>query len=158
MTDPTNEPVQEQAPSTGKRAALAPPWRPGQSGNPAGRKPGTSEVAKLRASIAKHIPAIVTKLVALAEAGDTQAARLLLERVLPPVKAIELPAPIDLPGDTLTDQGKAVLQAGSVGTLAPGQVAQLLTALGSLAKLVETDDLARRIAALEQANLTGERT
>jgi hypothetical protein len=32
------------------------PWKPGQSGNPGGRKPGTGEVAKLQAAISKHVP------------------------------------------------------------------------------------------------------
>lgn len=62
-------------------------WQPGQSGNPAGRKPGSGEVAALRAGIREHVPAIVQKLVEAALAGDTGAARLLLERVIPPMKA-----------------------------------------------------------------------
>ena len=126
---------------------------PGASGNPKGRPPGAGEVAKLRASIAGHVPAIVTKLVEQAKAGDAAAARLLLERVLPPVKAAEQPVPIALPTDgTLTDQGRAVIAAAGAGELAPGQAAQMLTGLGALAKLIETDELAARIAALEERN------
>lgn len=127
----------------------APPWKPGQSGNPAGRKPGTGEVGKLRASIAAHLPEVITKLVQQAKEGDAQAARLLLERVLPPVKATELPAPVALPEGALADQGRAVVAAAGSGVLAPGQAAQLLTGLGALAKLIETDELIARIAALE---------
>ncbi|MFT3818319.1 MAG: DUF5681 domain-containing protein [Rubrivivax sp.] len=126
------------------------PWKPGQSGNPAGRKPGAGKVAALRESIAKHVPEIVAKLVERALAGDAQAARLLIERVIPPVKAVELPAPIALPADgSLADQGRAVLGAAGLGALAPGQAAQLLAGLGALARLVETDELAARVAALE---------
>jgi len=136
-----------------KRIPPNPPWKPGQSGNPAGRKPGTGEVGRLRASIAKHVPEIVAKLVEQALAGDAQAARLLIERVIPPVKAVELPAPIALPVDgSLADQGRAVLGAAGLGALAPGQAAQLLASLGALAKLVETDELAARVAALEERN------
>ena len=124
-------------------------WPRGQSGNPRGRTRGTGEVGKLRASIAQHIPEIITKLVEQAKAGDAGAARLLLERVLPPVKATEQTTPIDLPAGTLADQGRAVLAAAGAGLLAPGQAAQLLTGLGALAKLIETDELAARIAALE---------
>lgn len=132
-----------------KRTPPAPPWKPGQSGNPAGRKPGTGEVGKLRASIAQHLPEIITKLVEQARAGDAQSARLLLERVLPPVKATELPAPIPLPDGALADQGRAVVLAAGAGVLAPGQAAQLLAGLGALAKLIETDELSARIEALE---------
>ena len=65
-------------------------WQPGESGNPSGRRPGSGEVAKLRAAIAEHLPAIVAQLVEAAKAGDVQAVRLLLERVIPPVKAAEV--------------------------------------------------------------------
>ena len=132
-----------------KRVAPAPPWKPGQSGNPAGRKPGSGTVAKLRESIAQHIPDIVAKLVEQAKAGDAQAARLLIERVIPSIKAMELATPIALPDGTLADQGRAVVVAVGAGVLAPGQAAQLLAGLGALAKLIETDELAARVAALE---------
>ena len=77
------------------------------------------------------------------------------QRALPALKPIEVPAPIALSGDTLTEQGRAVLVAVGAGELAPGQAAQLLTGLGTLAKLVETDDLAARVAALEKTHGCG---
>lgn len=125
-------------------------WKPGQSGNPAGRAPGSGEVAKLRTAIASHVPALVAVLVERALGGDVGAARVLLERVIPPVKAAEEAAPLAMPDGTLTEQGKAVLQAVAAGDLAPGQGAALLASLGTLAKLTETDELARRIGALEE--------
>ena len=125
-------------------------WMAGESGNPKGRAKGSGDIGKLRADIAKHVPDIITKLVELAKAGDAGAARLLLERVLPPVKATEQAVPVALPTDgSLADQGRAVLAAAGAGTLAPGQASQLLTGLSALAKLIETDELAARIAALE---------
>lgn len=124
-------------------------WAPGESGNPNGRPRGSGSVAKLRASIDEHLPAIISKLADQAKEGDAASARLLLERVLPPVKAAEQPAPIDLPEGSLSEQGRAVLAAAGAGDLSPAQAAQLLTGLGALAKLIETDELARRIAALE---------
>lgn len=86
-------------------------WKPGESGNPKGRPPGAGEVAKLRASIAGHVPEIIGQLVEAAKGGDVQAARLLLERVLPPMKPTELAVPLALPDGSLTDQGRAVLAA-----------------------------------------------
>lgn len=125
-------------------------WKAGESGNPKGRKPGTGEVAKLRDSIASHLPAIITQLVTKAKQGDSQAARLLLERVLPPIKPIEQPTMLILPNDgTLTAKAAAVLTAAAAGVLAPGQAAQLIAALGTLAKITEVDELAARITALE---------
>lgn len=125
-------------------------WKAGESGNPTGRKPGTGEVAKLRNSIAAHLPEIITQLVAKAKEGDAQAARLLLERVLPALRPIEQPVALSLPaGDGITGQGRAIVQAVADGTLAPGQGAQLLTGLGSLARIVEIDELEKRISLLE---------
>lgn len=125
-------------------------WKAGESGNPKGRTPGTGEVAKLRDSIAAHLPAIIMQLVTKAKEGDSQAARLLLERVLPPIKPIEQPTMLFLPDDgTLTAKATAVLTAAAAGVLTPGQAAQMITALGTLAKITEVDELASRITALE---------
>ncbi len=129
-------------------------WRPGQSGNPGGRPPGTGEVAKLRQAISEHVPEILDKLVQQAREGDAQAARLLLERVIPPVRPVELPALLDLPaGGALADHGRAILQATGEGVLGPQQAAQLLAALGALARVVEVDELARRVQALEDGKI-----
>lgn len=126
-------------------------WKAGQSGNPRGRKPGTGEVTKLRKSIAEHLPDIIVAMVAQAKAGDPVAARLLFERVIPPIRPGEQAAPIDLPDTNLVDQGRAVIAATAAGQLAPGQAAQLLSSLAALARLVESEELAARISALEAA-------
>lgn len=130
-------------------------WKPGQSGNPKGRPPGAGEVAKLRAAIAGQVPAILESLTAAAIAGDVAASRLILERVLPPLKAAEQTQPLSLPDGTLTDQGRAVLAAVAAGELAPGQGAALLASIGTLARVVEVDELARRLDVLEAKNANG---
>ena len=99
-----------------------------------------------------HVPEIIGQLVEAAKGGDIQAARLLLERVLPPMKPTELPVPLALPDGSLTDQGRAVLAAVSVGDLPPGQGAQLITAIGNLARVAEIDELIERIEKLEAAH------
>ena len=125
-------------------------WQPGQTGNPKGRPPGQSEITRLRASLTGDVPDILAGLVMAAKGGDVQAARLILERVLPPVKAIEQAVELQLPdGGTLTAKASAVLSAAAAGSLAPGQAAQLIAALGTLAKISEVDELAARITALE---------
>ena len=126
-------------------------WKPGQSGNPKGKTPGSGELQRLRASIAADVPDILAGLVLAAKGGDVQAARLILERVLPPVKPIEQTQELDFPeGGTLTAQGRAVLSAVAAGELAPGQGAQLLAAIGSLARVTELDELTARITTLEE--------
>lgn len=124
-------------------------WKPGQTGNAKGRPPGISEITKLRKSLMTDAPEILAGLVTAAKAGDVQAARLILERVLPPVKPTELAIELELTGDTLTDQGRAVLGAVSAGLIAPGQGSQLVAAISSLARIAEIDELTARITALE---------
>ena len=133
-----------------RRKPPAAAWKPGQSGNPKGRPAGSGEVAKLRAAIADRVPELLAKLMAQALEGDTAAARLLLERAIAPLKAAEQPQALTLPDGTLTDQGRAVLASVAAGELAPGQGAALLGALGTLARVVEIDELAQRVAKLEE--------
>ena len=126
-------------------------WKAGQSGNPKGKPPGSGELQKLRAAIGHHVPEIIDQLVAAARGGDVQAARLILERVLPPIKAVEQAQALALPEHgSLTDKALAVLSAAASGELAPGQAGQLITALGSVAKIAEIDELSARITALEE--------
>ena len=124
-------------------------WKKGESGNPAGRKPGSDTVSQIRKGIAERVPELLAKLIEQALAGDTGAARLLLERAIPPLKAAEQTQALSLPDGTLTDQGRAVLASVAAGDLAPGQGSQLITAIGSLARVAEIDDLAKRITKLE---------
>ena len=135
-----------------ERKKAPPGWKKGQSGNPAGRPPGTGEVAKVRAAIAARVPELLAAMMARALEGDVGAARLLLERAIAPLKAAEQPQALTLPDGSLTDQGRAVLASVAAGELAPGQGAALLGAIGTLARVAEVDELAARVAALEQKN------
>ena len=127
-------------------------WKPGESGNPKGRTPGTGEVAAIRAAIADRVPDLLAAMMTRALDGDVGAARLLLERAVAPLKAAEQPQALSLPDGTLTDQGRAVLAAVAAGELAPGQGAALLGAIGTLARVTELDELTARIEKLETAN------
>jgi Family of unknown function (DUF5681) len=124
-------------------------WKKGQSGNAAGKPKGSGRLQAMREQLADDVPEILAALSAMAKQGDPQAARLILERVLPPLKPEESPALIALPKGTLTAQGRAVLGAVAAGGLAPTQGAALLGAIGTLARVSEIDELAQRIAALE---------
>lgn len=125
-------------------------WKAGESGNPKGKPPGSGQLQQLRAKLAGDVPEILAGLVLAAKGGDVQAARLILERVLPPLKGIEQAVELQLPTDgTLTAKAAAVLTAAAAGALAPGQAAQLIAALGTLAKIHEVDELAARIEKLE---------
>lgn len=126
-------------------------WHAGVSGNPKGKAPGTGALQRLRAGLDQHLPDILTALVEAAKAGDVTAARVILDRVLPSLKPNEQPIVLDLAGDTLTNQGRAVLSAVAAGVLAPAQGSQLIAAIGALARVTEIDELTIRITKLEES-------
>ena len=125
------------------------PFVKGKSGNPAGRPPGIVSQMKLRESIAKDIPEILAAMVEQAKAGDTQAARLLLDRTLPAIKPTDTPIVLPLAGSDLGADGRAVIEATGQGNVTPDQAKTLLSGLGTLARITEVDELVRRIEALE---------
>jgi len=126
-------------------------FKPGQSGNPAGRPKGIpNPQAKLRKMI--DVEALIKRLKESAEKGNTRAAELLLERALPPLRAVA--EPVRMPGladaSTLTAKAEAIVALTAEGRLSPDVATAMLSAIGQLAKAAEIDELARRIAALEE--------
>jgi hypothetical protein len=143
--------TEPQSPSRGQNTSGLRPWRKGQSGNPHGRRAkGLATAERLRNALVKDLPGILEGLVKAAKGGDMAAARTILDRVLPPLKAIETPAFLDPLEGSLADQGQAVLGAMAGGALAPGQAALILGAIAAQARVVEVDELGRRLEALEQ--------
>jgi len=121
---------------------------PGVSGNPNGRPKDKTPATLLRKSIIDDMPQIIQTLVALASDGDVAAAKVLIDRVCPPLKPQALL--INLPANgSLADQGKEIIKATMAGQIPPDIGSQLITALSNQVKLVETIDLIKRIEALE---------
>ena len=135
------------------RATPPKPWQPGQSGNPKGRPPGRGQSAQFREALASKLPEVLQAVVQAACAGDMQAARLVLDRCLPALKPLEATIEgLALPTGTLTQQATDILASVSRGEVAPGQAAQLIGAIGAVAKIAEFDELTARIEALEKAH------
>lgn len=124
-------------------------FKPGQSGNPAGRPKDKTPATLLRKSIADDMPEIVKTLVDLAKGGDVQAAKVLLDRICPPLRpqALAISLPVNGP---LSEQGNEIIKATMAGTIPPDIGSQLITALAHQAKIIEIDELTKRIDALEQ--------
>ena len=127
------------------------PWKKGQSGNPHGRRAkGLATAERLRNALVKDLPGILETIVKAAKGGDIQAGRTILERVLPPLKAIEVPVQLEALTGTLSDQGQTILRAMGEGALSSGQAVQLLGAIAAQARIVEVDDFAKRLEVLEK--------
>lgn len=137
-----------------KRKAPPHAWKKGQSGNPAGKKPGSRNKATqlVLAMMEGGAEQITQTIIDAAKAGDLSAARLVLERLAPPMR--ERPITLDLPAtDTangISTAQAAILQAAADGELLPGEAATLAGILESRRKAYETQELESRITALEE--------
>lgn len=129
-------------------------FKQGESGNPGGRPKGVRDKrTELRALLEPHAEKLVNKVVAMALKGDAAALRLCLERLVPALKTQERPLSLPAPKstDTLADRGEQAIAALLAGHLLPDEASTVMSVLASQARIVETDDLARRVAALEEA-------
>lgn len=122
-------------------------FKKGESGNPRGR-PKSTATARLRDGIAKHVDEIVGALLEQALGGDVQAAKILLDRVLPPLKPQS--EAMVLPVETsLTSQASAIMAAVLNGAIPTDAATQLMSVLANQARIIETSELIQRIEQLE---------
>ena len=128
-------------------------WKKGQSGNPTGKPAGARNKATVmvQSIMERGAKEITEAVVGLAKEGDLSAARLVLERLLPPAK--ERPISLALPStDTaggIAEAQQAILQAVAAGDLLLGEGMALAGIVEVRRKAVETHELEQRISALE---------
>lgn len=120
----------------------------GESGNPAGRRPGAE---RMRQYLQPHEKKLLDKALAMALAGDAKAMQMVLERLAPPFKA-ESP-PVEIPGlagpKTLSERADAILDAVGQGILPLEAGRDLLAAITNHARVLEVDEMERRLRELE---------
>ena len=138
---------------TTKRPAPRSAFKPGTSGNPAGKPAGTrSKSTQLLLVLMQDGAQKITQaVIEAAQGGDLMAAKIILDRVMPPAK--ERPVCVDLP-DTSTSEGvaaaqNAILQAVAAGELLPGEASTLSAIVEAKRRAIETQELAERITQLE---------
>lgn len=121
-------------------------WKPGASGNPDGRPVSTPA----RLLLLSKSEELVKKAIEKAMEGDVSALNLCLSRILPQYRPQQAPVQLDLPvGDNLVEIGRAIVEAMAKGDCPPDVASQLLTGIGTLARLSETQELEKRLEALE---------
>lgn len=136
-----------------KRKAPPHAFKPGQSGNIRGKPAGTRSKSTqlLLAMMEGGAEQITQAVIDAARGGDLMAAKIILDRLMPPAK--ERPIQVDLPS-TATVEGvaaaqNAILQAVADGHLLPGEGQTLSAIVESKRRAIETQDLAERIIKLE---------
>lgn len=141
---------------TEKKKAPPHAWKKGQSGNPAGKPQGMRNKATMMVLglMEEGAEEITKAVIDAAKGGDLMAARLVIERLAPPLR--ERPINIDLP-DTRTAEGcveaqGSILQAVGMGELLPGEGATLAGIVENRRRSIETVELEARIQALEESS------
>ena len=130
-------------------------FKPGRSGNPSGRPAGSRNAATLAidALLDGEAETLTRKAIDLAKAGDMQALKLCMDRIVPPRRdrPVTFPLPkIEGPADAATAMA-AVLGAAAAGELTPMEAGELAKLVDVYVRTVETNELAKRIEQLERA-------
>lgn len=122
-------------------------FRKGVSGNPGGRSGNT---AVLREKLASGSDGVVAVVLEKARAGDMQAARLILERIVPAVKPVSDPVRFDIDATDLPSSARSILSAIAAGQIPPDQGKALIDAVASMARVVEVAELEQQLAELRE--------
>ena len=132
-------------------------WSKGTSGNPDGRPPGSRNKSTLLLEnlLADESEALVRKAIQLALKGDITALRLCLDRIYPPRKerTVELELPEITDVNQATAATRAILAAVAAGKITPAEAELLTQMVQCHVKVLETEDLTRRVTELEKALL-----
>jgi phage I-like protein len=130
-------------------------FKPGESGNPAGKPKGARNKTTLavEALLEGEAETLTRKAIEIAKSGDMQALRLCLDRIAPARK--DRHVPIDLPAlDSAADAVKAsavIVAALSEGELSPSEASELSKLVGNYVAALTAADFEKRLALLETA-------
>ena len=128
-------------------------FKKGQSGNPAGKPKGARDKrTELRALFVPHAKDLVQKAIDLALSGDSTALRLCMDRLVPAIKSKDAPIQIGELDGSMGDQGRTVLAALASGDLTPDEASTVMGTIAAHARIIEIDELEKRIANLEAQN------
>jgi hypothetical protein len=135
-------------------------FQPGQSGNPAGKKPGTRNRSTMLVEqmIGDEAERITGNLIRSALEGKAWAIQTCMRRAAPPARSrtvvVDLPS-TDTPSGILA-AGARLIEATAQGEIAPDEADRLSALLDKQRLALETVELERRIAALEAQLWAGE--
>jgi Family of unknown function (DUF5681) len=130
-------------------------FKPGQSGNPAGRAVGSRNKKTLAAEAAlfEHAQELVDDLVRRAKNGEPAAMRLAMERILPTGRG--RPLPIELPPVRSTEDAQVaagvIMDALKQGALSAREAVDLINVVGALTRLTGTIEFIKKMARREVA-------
>ncbi len=122
----------------------------------AGRKKGSGQAAHYRAMLEPHAEDLIQQVVDKAKSGDMAALKLCLDRLCAPLRATDRLITIEAMADTrmLSGRGELILASAANGDITPAEAQCLMAAVSSQARIVEVDELERRVSELEKRQCT----
>jgi hypothetical protein len=124
-------------------------WRPGQSGNPSGKRRGTVLAqTRIKKMIEVASAEIIEKQIALARRGHPIVARFLLERLIPVAKSSPIEGNVDLTG-TPAEQAQAILTALAAREMTQDDAHSLLQAIHTAQEIADAQELRQKLADIE---------
>ena len=120
----------------------------------AGRKKGSGQAAHYQAMLEPYAEELIQRVVGMAKDGDMAALKLCLDRLCAPLRPTDRHIVIEGMADVkeLSDKGDLVLANVAKGEITPSEAQHLMTAISNQARIIEVDELERRVAELEQGN------
>ena len=128
-------------------------FKEGQSGNPSGRPKGiVDKRTQLRNNFESESKEIVSVVIQAAKDGDMQACKMVLDRISPPLKSQAATITIDKPlPKHISETARVFIEAAASGQLPPDIASQLVSSVGTLARVIEIDELKERLESLERS-------
>ena len=129
-------------------------FKAGQSGNPKGRPRGTGNTAliALRKPLNDNAEKLIQVAVDMALEGNEAMLKACLDKLLPSIKSTE--RQVHLPSlnkqKTLLGKAEFVMRCIAEGKITPVEGNQLLSGLSTTTRILESDELLKRLEALEE--------
>lgn len=130
-------------------------FKKGETGNPNGRPPGSkNKRTVIREALAKVYDngeegfwlAVAEK----AKEGDGTAMTMLAARLIAPLRASDATVKLEgLDAGSLVEKAERIVASMGEGELSPSEATAMVNAIATLCRVQETDDLVKRIEALE---------
>lgn len=128
-------------------------FKPGQSGNPNGRPKGSKDKrTAYREFFEKESEELIKIVIAKAKEGDITCLKMCIDRIASPLRSTDQTISLGEFTGTLSQRGEKVIQAMSEGLVTPTDASSMLTTLAAQARIIEIDDLDKRISVLEKRN------
>jgi len=120
----------------------------------AGRPKGSGQAAHYRAMLEPYAEELIQRVVDMAKDGDMAALKLCLDRLCAPLRPTDRHISIDGFDDCkgLSGKGELILANVASGKVTPSEASNLMNAISRQARIIEVDELERRITELESRN------